>query len=303
MPGPVKAKSYSGGSAAETARHFEADAAEAAKYGWLPASQVWEGVTLTVVYEQTSSPLTGSEVTSLDQAAEGHASRVPRQSSADSVTCEYPGCARSESLETCFADGHRMVCPAHRVLEQGSFVCATCREERLAAQAAHERRAYEAWYHSRHWVLAVAAVLTVLMGLAILYLTFVSGTIPCEGRNVSIEYAFTHPECRPFNADWISVHGPIEPETEYPVYGWLAASLLLVSPVVVMWRSGGFKRGVMDRRGTETSLYWLAVSPALIAGFVLFIALAAAGAWGSREAYINRNAEAVRRGIDNSRLG
>jgi len=51
MAGPIRARTYEADSAAAAARKFEADAAEAAEHGWKPASQVWEGSTLTVVYQ------------------------------------------------------------------------------------------------------------------------------------------------------------------------------------------------------------------------------------------------------------
>jgi DNA polymerase-3 subunit gamma/tau len=51
MAGPIRARTYEAESAAAAARKFEADAAEAAEHGWKPASQVWEGSTLTVVYQ------------------------------------------------------------------------------------------------------------------------------------------------------------------------------------------------------------------------------------------------------------
>lgn len=51
MASPIRARTYEAESAAAAARKFEADAAEAAEHGRNPASHVWEGSTLTVIYQ------------------------------------------------------------------------------------------------------------------------------------------------------------------------------------------------------------------------------------------------------------
>jgi hypothetical protein len=49
---PIRVKTYRGETAEATARMFQADSAEAAKAGFLPTSQQWDGATLTVVFQR-----------------------------------------------------------------------------------------------------------------------------------------------------------------------------------------------------------------------------------------------------------
>lgn len=57
MTGPIKARTYHGENAFETWRDFEADAAEAVRFGYVPTSQSWDGSTLTVIYQQRDDGL------------------------------------------------------------------------------------------------------------------------------------------------------------------------------------------------------------------------------------------------------
>ena len=52
MTGPLRTRTYQGANAFETLRDFEADAAEAVSFGYVPTSQTWDGSMLTVVYGQ-----------------------------------------------------------------------------------------------------------------------------------------------------------------------------------------------------------------------------------------------------------
>jgi hypothetical protein len=68
---PIRTRTYREGTAETTALRFQADAAEAAKAGYLPSSQAWDGATLTVVYQareqaapETPPPTTTTPATS-----------------------------------------------------------------------------------------------------------------------------------------------------------------------------------------------------------------------------------------------
>ena len=47
----VQARVYAGPTEAVSAQQFQVDAAEAARHGWIPISQVWAGTNLTVTYQ------------------------------------------------------------------------------------------------------------------------------------------------------------------------------------------------------------------------------------------------------------
>jgi hypothetical protein len=48
---PVIVKTFTGETQEVAAQQFAADAAEAVKHGYTPASQAWDGTTLTVIYQ------------------------------------------------------------------------------------------------------------------------------------------------------------------------------------------------------------------------------------------------------------
>jgi hypothetical protein len=55
VPAPVAVRRYDDGSAEASAVRFQADAADAARAGYLPASQVWEGSALIVTYQRAAT--------------------------------------------------------------------------------------------------------------------------------------------------------------------------------------------------------------------------------------------------------
>ena len=53
---PIRVETYDGGTAAESGRKFEAGAQAMAAQGYSPASQTWQGATLTVAYQLKAAP-------------------------------------------------------------------------------------------------------------------------------------------------------------------------------------------------------------------------------------------------------
>ena len=49
---PVHVKTFTGETQEAAAQQFAADAADAARHGYTPASQAWDGTTLNVIYQQ-----------------------------------------------------------------------------------------------------------------------------------------------------------------------------------------------------------------------------------------------------------
>ena len=60
-PGPIQTRTYREGTVEATALRFQFDAAEAARAGWFPTSQSWEGTALTVVYRQHPETASGGQ--------------------------------------------------------------------------------------------------------------------------------------------------------------------------------------------------------------------------------------------------
>jgi hypothetical protein len=176
------------------------------------------------------------------------------------LSCSYPGCDLTERLELCAIDGKRLACPAHRMLVEGSYLCANCRDR-------FEEEAFREHANSRHWMLLTASIATLVLGLA--SLSIMAGR---AGRGEP------------------ALFGGLE---------WPLVAALIAAPIVTMWRSSGFRRGTLDERsGLERFIYWLVIVPAVLAAVFLFLIIAAITTWLGREYRINTGAEAVKRGLE-----
>lgn len=78
-------------------------------------------------------------------------------------------------------------------------------------------------------------------------------------------------------------------------------ALFAFVPVIGIATTAGFQVGKLAQKGAGVrALYWLTAIPGLLIGSIFLIALAALGIWGQREASIERDAEAIARGIRRS---
>ena len=155
------------------------------------------------------------------------------------------------------------MCAAHRTLRDGSYVCEICEESAVAAAIAARAR-------SHHRILLWGNIGAVVLLLAVLGIALGRPEGPKSGL---ARYA----------------HDPSF------VVLTVAGSIALLG----LFRTRAFRVGRLDTMpAAERVFYWASAIPALVVFSVLFVVLAFLGVWSQREARVNRDAEAVRRGVN-----
>ena len=225
-----------------------------------------------------------------------------------SLACQVPGCATGGATERC-SRCSRLACAAHRTLRAGSYTCATCDEEALAARRAAEQAASAreaaaaaearrtaqreadalvmARGRSRHtWMLA-GNVLSVAISALLLWLVLSS-------VNSQFDWAGATPE--QVRVSILEVIGLVG----VPVAIMIAVAFEVTA---TYW----YRRDRIDGRLGLTGLAWLTAAPGLLVACVSIVGIGVlaaiafiAGGAASHEAQQGQIRQAVRDGVDDA---